>query len=46
MPNGERFFRWARRFSAGILADFKGNQRSVSGKISADWVFWHFSNSP
>jgi len=37
-----RFFRQARRFSAGILTDFKGNQRSPGGKRCLETAFWHF----
>jgi hypothetical protein len=44
MLGGKRLLRWARRFAAGILTGFKGNQRRISGKRSAVRVFWHFSN--
>ena len=39
-----RFFRQARRFDAGILTDFKSNQRSPGGKRCLKTAFRHFSN--
>ena len=39
MPDWGRYFCRARRFDAGILADFKSNQRSVGGKRCSETAF-------
>ena len=39
-----RFYCQARRFDAGILTDFKSNQRSPGGKRCPETAFCHFSN--
>ena len=39
VPDWGRFFCRARRFDAGILADFKSNQRSVGGKRCSETAF-------
>ena len=44
MPDWGRFFCQARRFDAGILTDFKSNQRSPGGKRCPKTAFCHFSN--
>ena len=44
MPDLGRFFCQARRFDAGILTDFKSNQRSPGGKRCPKTAFCHVSN--
>nr|WP_325242315.1 hypothetical protein [uncultured Oscillibacter sp.] len=44
MPDWGRFYCQARRFDAGILTDFKSNQRSPGGKRCPKTAFCHFSN--
>ena len=44
MPDWGRFYCQARRFDAGILTDFKSNQRSPGGKRCPETAFCHFSN--
>ena len=44
MPDWGRFFCQARRFDAGILTDFKSNQRSPGGKRCPKTAFCHVSN--
>ena len=39
MPDWGRFFCQARRFDAGILTDFKSNQRSPGGKGCPETAF-------
>ena len=39
VPDWGRFFCRARRFDAGILADFKSNQRSIGGKRCPETAF-------
>ena len=44
MLDWSRFFCQARRLDAGILTDFKSNQRSPGGKRCPKTAFCHFSN--
>ncbi len=44
IPDWGRFFCQARRFDAGILTDFKSNQRSPGGKRCPKTAFCHVSN--
>ena len=45
MPDWGGFYCQARRFDAGILTDFKSNQRSPGGKRCPKTAFCHFSNT-
>ena len=40
MPDRRRFFRWARRFDAGILCVFQVKSTRPSGKRCAGMAFW------
>ena len=44
IPDWGRFFCQARRFDAGILTDFKSNQRSPGGKRCPKTALCHFSS--